>query len=213
MPDQIIDLSEMMRKSSADEFWGLRAKALQVYANLEQSMFNLFTFLSRTDGKTAGIIFFKVTNTNARNAILEKLFKNFFGDAHNLFRNSLIAHLPAIDNRRNEIVHWNTVNNAAANEAGETVVEVTLKPPSHWGWTEETPELKAHHLVEFIVKCDFYARLCNMFYLVHCLNPPSMNEDERQPWLDIFVRPIQYPPPRDHPLVRKLRALPTPPES
>lgn len=89
--------------------WGNRAKAVQAYANLEQALCRLFALLCGIQLDAAGIIFFKITNTQARNDILDKLFRWRFKDEFNLFRNSLFKTLRPIDIRRNEIIHWNTV--------------------------------------------------------------------------------------------------------
>jgi hypothetical protein len=38
-PEKIIDLGEALRKSAEDDFWAIRGKAIQAYANLEQSSY------------------------------------------------------------------------------------------------------------------------------------------------------------------------------
>jgi hypothetical protein len=97
--------------NAADEtmFWVNRGKAIQSYAFLEQSLFQLFCALSGMDMKTAGTMFFRINNTRARNAIIDKLFRNNFGDQMIPFRNSLISGLSSMDQNRNEIVHWHAV--------------------------------------------------------------------------------------------------------
>jgi hypothetical protein len=99
MPEESIDY---------DKLWAARAKAIQEYASLEQSLCSLFAYLGGIQQDIAGIIFFKITSAQARNSILERLFKKKFGDQFNLFRSSLIRRLTSIDNERNAIVHWNT---------------------------------------------------------------------------------------------------------
>ena len=85
-----IQLEDAIKLAATDEFWALRGKAIQGYANLEQALAMLFAILAGTDSDTANIIFFKITNADARNKIIEKLFQKKLGDQHNLFRNSLI---------------------------------------------------------------------------------------------------------------------------
>jgi hypothetical protein len=130
-PQRIISLEVAMRKAAEDEFWEIRGKAVQAYANLEQSLCSLFGALAGvTTWEIGAIIFFRIANSHARNRIIEQLFKKKFGDRFNLFRNSLLADLTPIDQERNEIVHWNVVNIVGTDEAGETTARVVLKPPA-----------------------------------------------------------------------------------
>jgi hypothetical protein len=99
-----------MMLSAQDAFWATRGHAIQAYAQLEQSLFRLFAHLTGLDHQPAGTIFFKITSSAARNAIIEKLFKQKLRDEFNLFRNSLITQIRPIDIQRNEIVHWNATN-------------------------------------------------------------------------------------------------------
>ncbi|MDB5602044.1 MAG: hypothetical protein JWN71_4088 [Xanthobacteraceae bacterium] len=135
-----IQLEDAMRLAAADDFWALRGKAIQGYANIEQSLASFFAVLAGTDQKSANIIFFKITNAGARNAIIEKLFQNKLGTRHNLFRNSLVKHLGPIDRERNEIVHWNVVNNVAANADGSPSSTLALIPPASWTDMIDAPQ-------------------------------------------------------------------------
>jgi hypothetical protein len=42
------DFEEINKKTAEDEFWAIRGKAIQAYAQLEQSLRNLFCLLSGT---------------------------------------------------------------------------------------------------------------------------------------------------------------------
>ena len=85
-----IDLGEVVHRAAYDEMWPLRGQAIQAYASLEQSLFGLFALLTGMDRPIAGIVFFKITNAQARNSIIEKLFQKWYGNEFSLFRNSLM---------------------------------------------------------------------------------------------------------------------------
>lgn len=200
-------LSTYINKASEDEFWATRGKAIHAYAELEQQLCRLFAHLSGTTHDVARIIFFKITSTKARNSILEKLFKKKFGDRYNLFRNTLIAQLSPIDNKRNEIVHWSFVNHIKLDKFGETISSAELRPPTFMNSDKNSPFNDTEALIAFTHKCNFYSRLCAMFALISWGNIDQMPEEMRNTWLDIFSQSIIYPPPEDHPLSPMMQRL------
>jgi hypothetical protein len=195
-----IDLGEVLKIASVDQFWAFRGKAIQAYANLEQGLAHLFSILSGTPMEVAAIIFFKISSADARNKILEKLFKRKFQTQYNLFRNSFFDQLRPIDLERNEIVHWNTVHQTNI-EGEKAVVKLLLMPPATWNYDITSPSKDTDSLITFIAKCDFYSRLCSMFIvMIGNITTVPIPEADKKPWLEIFSRPITYPPPTDHPL-------------
>jgi hypothetical protein len=213
MPE--IDLGKAMEQAAADGFWAIRGKAIQAYASLEQSLCLVFCVAADLKRDVAGVIFFKVSPT-ARNPILEDILKKKFGSQFNLFWNSIFVELQKIDRKRNEIVHWNAINNIGLDAAGQMKTEITLRPPKTWGVDPTGPLISANDLLDFMAKCDVYARACNMFFA-------AMQADEggnfaipvsaRQPWLEIFQRPLIYPLPDSHLLSPNYKGLgiPLPP--
>lgn len=200
-PARTIDLGKVQQMVGQDPIWAIRGKAVGAYSTFEQSLFMLFQSLLKAPMDRAAIVFFKITNTQARNAILEKLVHKEFGTTYNKFWNDYVDHLRPIDTRRNEIVHWAVVNKIASEEA----VEVVLSPPNFWINSPTAPELSGQDLVDFIVKCDVYARLATMFAVM----TPAQSQiplEQRQPWLDIFQQPLVYPLPAGHPLNRPPQA-------
>ena len=150
-----------------------------------------------------GIVFFEITS-HQRNFILGRLFKKKFGDQYSLFRNSLTAQLKPIDIVRNEIVHWNT----EVQIGSATNFEVVLRPPNFWDMNENTPQKTKSDLIDFIEKCSFYSRLCNMFYMTMDTSLP-MPEADKKRWLEIFAQRITYPPPPTHPLIAEAGNTPS----
>jgi hypothetical protein len=212
----IISLAEGMRKGAEDPFWALRGQAVQAYANLEQALCRIFSRLSGTPHDIAATIFFKITSTQSRDAILDKLMKMKLKNEYNIFWNSLQKQLPQIANKRNHIIHWNGLNTISSNEAGETVVRVTLRPPriGVFDINSATPVIEAKDLIAFSEKFDFFSRLCNMFvFIVLRSHHHTIGEADRKPWLDIFRQPIIYPAPDGHLLARKPEPPQTPPRS
>jgi hypothetical protein len=214
MPEKMIDLGEAMRKSAVDDIWAIRGKAIQAYADLEQALARLFAGLSETKLSIASIIFFRISNTDARNRIIEKLFKKKFLSQFNLFRNSMLDQLRSINIERNEIVHWNVVNHVGLDEHGKTTSLPLLMPPTFWVNDGNRQTKGVPELLEFIVKCQFYSGLLNMFCVMTGLIPGEVPVDEavRQTWLDIFSQQIVYPPPSTHPLSPELSKSATEPK-
>jgi hypothetical protein len=199
MPNGPLDPAEVLRAALSNPMWAIRGRAIQEYATLEQSLFRLFVFLTSTEPRIAGVVFFKQTSSQARNAIFDKLIRTKFGSEYALFWNSYLSHLRPIDTRRNEIVHWNTIITMALDEKGGQVNTPMLGSPNFWAYEENTPFIKTDDLMGFIIKCNIYARLCTMFYATVA---ELLDQERRQPWLDIFRQPIVYPLPADHPLCK-----------
>ncbi|RUP00314.1 hypothetical protein [Hyphomicrobium sp.] len=192
MPEQKnYDLGEVMQQAAADRIWAVRGRSIQSYASLEQSLCALFAYCGDIDPKVAGIIFFRISSTQVRNDILEKLIRRKFGSVYNLFWNSYLKELRPIDIKRNEVVHWNMIT-----LIGDDGVSLQLRPPNFAGWDENTPQLLDSDLVAFMEKCGVFGRLANMFHLATSI----MTGAEAQPWLDVFKEPLVYPLPDGHPL-------------
>ncbi len=204
-----IDMTKVIALAERDEFWGTRGKAIQAYANLEQSLALLFAFLSGTSIQTASIILFRISNSDSRNKIIEKLFRQKFENRFNLFRNTLFDQLRPIDRERNEIVHWNAVCKMGLNDNAEETAEVFLTPPASLvSMTKETPKKDIRSIREFSKKCGFYSALINMFRWIEGeTTEPPIPDDAKLAWRNIFAQPIVYPPPTDHPLFQKREVL------
>jgi hypothetical protein len=87
MPDEQTPtphLEKLFREVAEDEFWAIRGKTINGYADLEQSLCQLFAFLGSIEPVSAGIIFFRITS-HQRNSILDRLFKKKFGDQYAFF--------------------------------------------------------------------------------------------------------------------------------
>jgi hypothetical protein len=195
---QPIALEEVSTVLDQDPFWAVRAKAIQSYASLEQSLCGFLASLGNIESEVAGIIFFKISSTDSRNKIIEKLFKRRHKGQYNLFINSLISQLRPIDLKRNEIVHWNTAQTISGPNASDW--SLSLIPPNYWAHDENSPSVGIQDLVTFANKCGFYGRLINMVSVV--LDPRHQEHvaSIRDTWLEIFAQPIAYPPPATHPL-------------
>src|SRR4029077_20692494 len=138
MPDEQTPtphLEKLFREVAEDEFWAIRGKTINGYADVEQSLCQLFAFLGGIEAAIAGIIFFRITS-HQRNSMLNRLFRKKFGDQYSLFRNSLTEQLKPIDIARNEIVHWNT----EVQIISPTDFEVVLRSPNFWDMSEDAPQ-------------------------------------------------------------------------
>jgi len=194
-------MTEVIKLAEADEFWAIRGKAIQSYANLEQSLLGLFAYLSGIEREPAAIILFRISSADARNKIIKKLFKRRFADNFNLFRNSFLDQLRPINLERNEVVHWNTACQMGHDGNKETA-KLMLIPPAFVP-SPDHPKKDVAGLRAFDAKCTFYSRLLNMFMGIECEAAAGIPEEVKLPWHAIFAQPIVYPPPADHPLFPK----------
>lgn len=196
---QPISIEEVGRHLDQDQFWSLRAHAIQHYASLEQSLCGLFASLGGMPLPVAGIIFFKISSADSRRKIIHKLYKYKHQQTYNLFMNSLIDQLRPIDQRRNEIVHWNTAQTISGPSPSDW--SISLIAPNSYVLNENSDAITAADFVAFTHKCSFYSRLINMFNMF--MHPPQAGLQDilRGTWQQIFAQPIAYPPPVGHPLL------------
>lgn len=194
----------LSRDETYREFTLIRGQCLAAYAFLENSLVSLFAHLMGTSRDFAGVSFFKMNNARARNATLERLLKKRHGSTHNIFWNSYGEQLRGLDAKRNNIVHWATRSEYIS---GPPISKVVLVPPNYEDGNENTPEIRLENLIEFIERCDFLARLTEMFLFILGSRLAFVNRDEANKilptWIEIFQNPIAYPPPEAHPLCRK----------
>lgn len=187
----IISLQEALEKAYDDDFWKLRGIAIQAYASLEQSLCSLMALAAQLDRGSAAVIFFKITNADARNSILEELIHRRFAGEFDAFWKSARKLIAAADKKRNAIVHWNAINWVYADEAGQTVVRLSLKP----GQADPTAggeEIVHNDLVDFTDRCDFVARILNAFAQVAS---GSRRDADAEAWLKAFrEEKLAYPP-------------------
>lgn len=175
-----------------NEFLIARSLAIQSYANVEQSLCDLFAHLSDTTLIVAGAIFFRMSNSASRLALLDRLMRMKYQDKHRLFFNSLISALKPLDGARNEIVHWHMAVDIMQEGHGDIFVgNTTLTPPNFWARDDNTPEWNTESLNKFEDKCRF------MFQVIMGLS--DLLRGRFVPLPDIYDQPLSYPPPPDHP--------------
>jgi hypothetical protein len=143
------------------KFASSRTIAIEKYAMLELHLNKLFATLLKVEPKAAGVIFFKINNARSRTQIIDKLLQQNHGDQYSLYWNSLSKQIQSIDNMRNKIVHWITVN--APTPQGD-YGEIWLAPPNYWESSEEKLHLSV--LYRFIDECNYILKAVYTLYLV-----------------------------------------------
>lgn len=198
-----IGLSLIPDHEGARAFLVARGKAIQKYAEYEQSLGCLYAILMGVSDDIAGVTFFKISNARTRIAILERLLRKKCGATYNKFWNSLVKCVGTLDAKRNELVHWATIVEIHL-ENGRQIDELVLKPPNIWDHNSDTPKIVLDDILDFIVKTDFFGRLLNVFGLVIAGHPLS---GELVALQEKFLEEVTYPPPHNHPLVLKRQEL------
>jgi hypothetical protein len=197
-----IDLDEFLKQPDVVMFCALRGRAIQAYAQMEQSLCFIFSLLSGTKPDVAGVIFFKITSSRARDAIMEQLMKKKHGDTYTDFWGSLMRIIDNVTQTRNHIVHWD-VANLVGDETSFSGLGLIM--PNIFDFRSEThTPIGIKDIGEFIAECDTISRLLSIFavFLVpHVLK--KWPQDQVPTWRDIFRQPVVYPLPDNHPLCMK----------
>ena len=181
-----------------------RGKAIQTYSEYEQSLAELYAFLTGQNRDIAGISFFRFNQGRIRADILEKLIVKKCGDTYKTtykqFWDSLASNLLDVDQTRNQIVHWGTVVFCKTDRPEATL---KLTPPNFWDWVETMREtvITENDLYNFISKCSFFGGVVNIFRTVISGVPAELAST----WRDICLQAITYPPPDTHPLASQRR--------
>jgi hypothetical protein len=193
-----------------DPIWAARGKAIQGYAQLESAFSFLLAQIGGMSTEVAATIFYKITSTGARNAIIEKLLHKKFGNTYNVFWNSFLTAMRSVDTKRNEIVHWLSAVHMGMDANNVIYAGVTLLPPAQLpAIASAGPMITTADLKEFQEKCQDCGRLITMFS--NATTPPDGSDPQlTQPWLEVFQQPFVYPLPVVHPLNQPMPTISSP---
>ena len=204
-----IELEEVFEWLENDPIWAQRGKAIQSYAELEHALATVMMRAGSMSHETAVTMFYKMTNSQARNATIERLLHKRHKNKFNPFWNGYFKALRSLDIKRNEIVHWVAAANVGISDENIIHTGITLIPPA--SLTEDAsemgtgPSLSTTDLTEFGKKCGEFAQLAVMFAMAN--DPPPQSDAARMSaWRDMFQKPFQYPLPADHLLFQKASA-------
>jgi len=198
-----IEPARVQKRDETDHFWGTRGRAIAAYASVEQSLCSLFCILSRSETDVASLIFFRFTNPRVIGEILDALLRKRHGETYSPFWNSLDKNIRQLVDIRNHVVHWSvTTRWDDGHYAG-----IRLIPQDHLNLKPTMQDVNTEALLEFISKCAFIYRLCDIFCFF--LQPDfeyHLPGERVETWREIFQQPIVYPPPNTHPLYPKPKA-------
>jgi len=197
------EISLHQQRKAGEELQLARAKAIQSFATLEQSLASLFTHLLSTSPEKAGVVFFKISDSRARLDIIEALLKKTHEGRYNLFWNSMRKLLKELIQERNQIVHWQT-----AIHIGNEPAKVTLIPPNIWDLDANSHQKSAEDMRAFETKTNFVTRFLNMFLVL--INGSLKKVEAEAPWDVLCRQAVTYPPPKDHPLLGEEKDPPLP---
>jgi hypothetical protein len=214
MPQAMTDslsnhIAKIAEQSAQDPFWALRGRAIQSYADIEQSLCVLFASLIGVDINTASAIFFRIQSTRTLGEIFQQLMTHRYQDRYYAFWTSLAKSIQQATETRNKIVHWNVANMIGGN--GFAVV--ALIPPDLYNVdTEEMKTIDSAAIVVFMRRCNFISRLCRVFNL-YITRETALdgNLELKKLWVDTFQQAVVYPPPDAHPLNWKAKPAEAPP--
>lgn len=216
-------MADQPPQSPHDKLLIARAKAIQAYAVLEQSLGKLFAYLLGVPEDYAGIVFFRITSARNRNQIVEHLLDKKFESAYDAYwhglpgspgnpkTGGLLSIIRQLDDTRNQVVHWQTMTSVGGAEQTSYLIR-----PNLWEYITDRQSLTIAQIDEFSAKTDFAARSVNIFWWYsdpNFISRSGLSEADAQPWLDIIRRPCTYPISNTHPLSPNYVEQPSPPQS
>ena len=172
-----------------------RARAIKASAHVEQGMSALLAVLLNTSFELAGIVFFRIANTNSRNTIIESLLEKRYGTTYqgywsgipNTKHKGLFTLIRQLDQCRNSIVHWHTLR--TMHIEGENYTSTfALVRPSIWNMQDEAQSVTAEDMSAFTLKANFVSRSINTF-AIYIGGSLSSSPDFENTWRDIFQLP------------------------
>jgi hypothetical protein len=191
----------------------LRGKAIAEFASLEHILCLLFADFTGISEKAASIIFFEALSVNKNTAkVFKAMLKLKHGETYSVFWNSLEKRIAELVSIRNEIVHHTAWG--VAFDDGQA--NIGLMPPtglySVTAFEKATKErvkwLSEKGLSDFIEKCSFMWGVCYAFHRFLSPYPYSGDDPAKQPpWPEIFQRRVDYPAPKNHPVLHAFHTL------
>ena len=186
------------RLLALNEFSIVRAKAINVYADLERSLAMLFETLLGTNSRKSFAVFASILTIQSHLNLTRTLLKLEHGDSYDIFFDSLCEKLSGVSNVRNRIVHWIVLQSTTGGRPFKPNKDIFLN---------EHPNIYAegkfykHEIVDFSKQADFY-RLLVFYFDLYLKHPDSLASGNpgRRPWSDIFSEKVTYPLALDHPL-------------
>jgi hypothetical protein len=205
--------SSILSRTEADELRVARALAIEAYAGVESSLVVLLGRLLGTTNDSAAIVFFRITNTSARNGIIEQLLEQKHGTKYDTYWHGqpgsggqrripgLFALIRQLDSRRNEIVHWHPRQTSSTGDESDDLV-----PAYYWARAPHLEPITKPDLNEFIAKANFVQRSIFYFNQFTSKAPEVFLRAygrDLETWTRLFQQPVPYPPAGDHPLTTK----------
>lgn len=178
-----------------------RGYALDCYSSLEIEMTEALTTLTEMDDYISNIIFWRIVNSKSRLTILDECLNYRTTQTPALsvlcpFWNSVLSRIRALDQSRNNIIHWTH----AAKHLGPDIVPqpVIIKP----GYRKQTSqEYSVNDVLAFSDNC--YSARRGLGYFLHAYQHIRQGlQIEPQSSLGICLSPIPDQPQSNHPLFR-----------
>ncbi len=168
-----------------------RLIALKQYAELELELVGLLRAILVIDHSIASAIFFQITNTRSRYAIIASILDIKYPDTWKKPWKKLESWLGPIDSARNHLVHWLEDESIVARVSTDgTLVRKVERVPhlanSARKWRRFTPGEKRYQQSDILLVAES-ARI--MGRIINRLNA-TIDQPETWPWLEIFQQPI-----------------------
>jgi hypothetical protein len=193
----------LLDDSVKDEFWSIRGRAIDAYAQVEHQLCQLMAVLLNSEVELVSIVFFKNTSADAQTKIIQDLLKAKYGEQYTTFWNSFGKLHGGLAIQRNNIVHWTSVVQATLdNKYSKTVLQ---KGTTIYKGGPPPEQIDTEKMIDFIKKCTYLGRACFAFtYWLQTGTAPDVPAGVRT-WSETFQQQLTWPSQADHPLTRILQ--------
>jgi hypothetical protein len=190
-----------------------RAQAIDAYAAVESELKNLLTGLIDINHKQAAIIFYRMMNSRARNAMFQDLIAIRYPEFFKPYWASMLKFITDLDAKRNRIVHWHIGGRQTFDDGKEfkTRIEPAMLNPTNENFfpiDDEAPNVDAIDLLDFIRRAYFAANSINVFWFFAGGKFEEFKDEiggDAPTWRETFLQRPAYPPPAAHPLSRLMQ--------
>jgi len=176
-----------LNKIEVTAFDASRLTALNQYAMLEVQLAHLLQTLLDTSISKANTIFYRVTNTRSRYAIIDSLISLTDDASARKFWSKIEKDLNPIDQFRNNLVHWvPVVDLGNSSEVLKNTPHQSLQP-GHSIYKQDAARLTAVDIQKRLPDINRMTLLVSVFRWYFGETFP---EPQRSAWREIFLQPI-----------------------
>jgi hypothetical protein len=171
-----------------------RIQAIKGYAELEYQLALLLRFIIDVNSSTAWAIFYQITNTRAKYAIIKNTLEINHGKVYIPAWNKIEKWLTPTDTVRNHLVHWVDDEYVDITMGKQDVTLTSVRILTNAVHAFSAKKMNTTYGVDainkFVIDTNVIRHIVNRFGL-------TVHEPDKWPWTDIFQQPIAHQTPTE----------------